>query len=60
MHNSLKRDLRKRQESKDKYSELIKTTGSADSCIGCEQCVNVCPQHLDVPKLLAECLLELG
>ncbi len=60
LYNSLKRDLRKRQESKDKYAELIKTTGSADSCIGCEQCVNVCPQHLDVPKLLAECLLELG
>ena len=60
LFNGMKRDLRKRHEFKDKYNELIKTTGSADSCIGCEQCVNTCPQHLEIPKLLAECSADLA
>lgn len=59
LYNNLKRDLRKRHEMVDKYRELVKTSGKADNCIGCEQCVNACPQHLDIPRLLAECSGEL-
>ena len=59
-YNALKRDIHKKGEAREKYAELIKTSGSADSCIGCEQCVNACPQHLDIPKLLAECSADLS
>ncbi len=59
-YNALKRDIHKKGDAREKYAELIKTSGSADSCIGCEQCVNACPQHLDIPKLLAECSADLS
>jgi ferredoxin len=26
----------------------------ADSCIGCGQCTNACPQNIDVPSVLAD------
>ena len=59
-YNTLKHDIHKKGDAREKYAELIKTSGSADSCIGCEQCVNACPQHLDIPKLLAECSADLS
>ena len=60
LYNGFKREMRKKHEFIDKYKELIKTSGSADSCVGCEQCVNACPQHLEIPKLLAECSADLA
>ena len=30
------------------------TVTQAGNCIGCYQCAQVCPQHLDIPKLLEE------
>lgn len=59
IYNEMKRDFRKKREAIDKYKELVKTSGKADDCIGCEQCVNACPQHLDIPRLLAECAADL-
>ena len=34
--------------------ELTKESGKASECIGCGQCADVCPQHLDIPALLQE------
>lgn len=59
IYNEYKRDTMKLDELKGKYRELIKTNGKAGDCIGCEQCKNHCPQNLDIPKLLNECVLEL-
>ena len=60
IYNTMKRDIRKKWEAREKYSELVKDSGKADECIGCEQCVNACPQHLEIPKLLAECSADLA
>ena len=60
VYNKMKRDIHKKWEAKNDYAELLKTSGSPDSCIGCEQCVNACPQHLEIPKLLAECSADLS
>lgn len=59
VYNEYKRDTNKLGEMKAKYAEIVKTSGKASSCIGCEQCKNHCPQNLDIPKLLNECVLEL-
>lgn len=59
IYNEMKRDFRKKREAVNKYNELVKTSGRADDCIGCEQCVNACPQHLDIPRLLSECAADL-
>ncbi len=60
IYNTVKRDIHKKGEAREKYAELIKTNGAATDCIGCEQCVNACPQHLEIPKLLAECAGDLA
>ena len=60
IYNTMKRDLHKKWEAREKYAELIKESGKADDCIGCEQCVNACPQHLEIPRLLAECSADLS
>jgi len=37
---------------KKKYAELAESGSPASACIGCGQCENVCPQHLEVPKIM--------
>lgn len=59
IYNDYKRDMKKLPEFRERYKELTKSTGRASKCIGCEQCKNHCPQNLDIPKLLQECVLEL-
>lgn len=59
-YNTMKHDIHKKHEAREKYAEIIKTSGKADDCIGCEQCVNACPQHLKIPELLAECAADLS
>ena len=59
-YNTMKHDIHKKHEAREKYAEIVKGGSKADDCIGCEQCVNACPQHLDIPKLLAECAADLS
>ena len=59
-YNTMKHDIHKKGEAREKYAEIIKTSGRASDCIGCEQCVNACPQHLEIPRLLAECEADLA
>ena len=60
LYNEYKRDMKKLPEFRTKYMELTSSSsGKASACIGCEQCKEHCPQNLDIPKLLAECVLEL-
>ncbi|MBQ8753380.1 MAG: aldo/keto reductase, partial [Clostridia bacterium] len=42
------------------YDNLIQKTGKAGDCIGCGQCVEVCPQHLAIPELLARVAARFG
>ena len=51
--------MRKLGELKGKYGEITAKSGKASDCIGCEQCKEHCPQNLDIPKLLNECVLDL-
>ncbi|MCQ2385475.1 MAG: 4Fe-4S dicluster domain-containing protein, partial [Clostridia bacterium] len=37
---------------KTDFSDLEKESGKPGDCIGCGQCVAVCPQKLDIPALL--------
>ncbi|MPM52108.1 hypothetical protein SDC9_98864 [bioreactor metagenome] len=41
------------------YSHLIEKHGKASQCIECEQCENVCPQHLPITTYLKEIAHEL-
>ncbi len=59
VYNEYKRDMKKLGELKGKYGEITASSGKASDCIGCEQCKEHCPQNLDIPKLLNECVLEL-
>ncbi len=59
-YNTMKHDIHKKGEAREKYAEIIKTSGRASDCIGCEQCVNACPQHLEIPRLLSECEADLA
>ncbi len=36
------------------YDSLSKNYGKASECIECRQCQQHCPQHIDIPKYLAE------
>ena len=42
------------EQAKYYTRELTKDAGKASDCIGCGQCTDVCPQHLDIPALLQE------
>ena len=59
VYNEYKRDIRKKNAAVEKYNEVLQKGAKASECIGCESCTHHCPQNLDIPKLLAECALEL-
>ena len=41
-------------DMKKKYAQLAEAGSPASACIGCGQCEGVCPQHLEVPKIMEE------
>lgn len=59
IYNEYKRDMNKLWQLKGKYAETVGEGGKASDCIGCGQCASHCPQNLDIPKLLSECVTEL-
>ena len=42
-------------EARAAYAAAIAPGPRAADCIGCKQCETACPQHLPIPKLLAQC-----
>ena len=41
-----------------RYKDLIKTYGKASDCIKCGACEAICPQHLEIRKLLEDAVEE--
>ena len=47
-------------DSKVLYENILAKGHSADDCIGCGQCEQVCPQHINIIDQLKECHRNLG
>lgn len=46
--------------SKQYYDAHINNSGKASDCIGCGKCEKICPQHLEIRKLLKNVSREFG
>lgn len=46
--------------SKQYYDAHINNSGKASDCIGCGKCEKICPQHLEIRKLLKNVSKEFG
>lgn len=46
--------------SRQYYNALTKNIGKASDCIGCGKCESICPQHLEIRKLLKSVSREFG
>ncbi len=42
-------------EAREEYARLVSDGAGASDCIGCGQCEKVCPQKLEIRKLLSDC-----
>jgi predicted aldo/keto reductase-like oxidoreductase len=43
------------EEGIKKYAGIIKENAKACECIGCGQCENACPQHIEIIEELKKC-----
>ena len=43
------------EKGKEAYAKATETGGKASACIGCGQCENACPQHINIIERLAQC-----
>ncbi len=43
------------EKGQEAYAKAIEEGGKASACIGCGQCENACPQHINIIERLAEC-----
>ena len=41
------------------YESMSASRGRASECIGCGQCAEHCPQHLDIPRIMKEAAAAL-
>ena len=53
--SAMNKKIRCRGGAAYSYKRAVKDSGKASDCIGCGKCEAVCPQHLEIRKLLAEC-----
>lgn len=40
--------------AKARYADIVRNNQGADNCVQCYHCLEKCPQHLDIPRQLAE------
>lgn len=43
------------KEAREAYAAAVDGTGRASDCIECRKCESVCPQHLKIADLMAQC-----
>ncbi len=48
------------KEAQKDYQEILSQGAGAADCIGCGQCENACPQHIEIIRELRECATVLG
>lgn len=46
--------------AKERYANIMRDNKGADACIGCGQCLDKCPQQIDIPRQLEEAHAALG
>lgn len=44
-----------KDKAKSRYEDVLKKSEKASACIGCGQCIGVCPQQLPIIEYLQEC-----
>ncbi|MHB1155287.1 MAG: aldo/keto reductase [Phycisphaerales bacterium] len=40
--------------ARSRYADIMRNNQGADNCVQCYHCLEKCPQHLDIPRQLAE------
>ena len=59
-HNIAKREEKRLADAAALKATLELEGGMAADCVGCNQCVDVCPQGIDTPAILAEIAEKLA